>query len=400
MSFFFHILNSRNIFFLFHSVERDDFLVDEPAAFVESTFGHEYMEMWIVAHTLGKWMQHHVAEVIFFQKVKCRPVVIVLLVIWICLRFGACDLGFSLYTYTICIMHAEVEEWTKKARVASVGNYSALIDEAKEVLAQERALRADSGLVTLAPQAVRSVIVVGDIHGDMESLVHILISEEMEKADRIVFLGDYGDRGAKSVEVYYLLLRLKVSIRGKVIMLRGNHEGPMPVRPHDLPSLFIKRYGANGNTLYKKIKEFWGYLPHAVVVEGRYLMLHGGLPIKVFSAKDFGFAHETASSNFEEILWSDPVEGKGYFQSSRGAGMLFGEDITDKVLRVVGVKTLIRSHEACEGVKVQQRGRILTLFSRKGAPYSNTRAAYLLLDDNALREAKDAAELARAARVW
>ena len=28
-----------------HSVERDDFLVDEPAAFVESTFGHEYMEM-------------------------------------------------------------------------------------------------------------------------------------------------------------------------------------------------------------------------------------------------------------------------------------------------------------------------------------------------------------------
>jgi len=42
-----------------HSVERADFLVYEPAAFVESTFGHEYMELWIVAHTLGKWMQHH-----------------------------------------------------------------------------------------------------------------------------------------------------------------------------------------------------------------------------------------------------------------------------------------------------------------------------------------------------
>jgi len=42
-----------------HSVERADFLVDEPAAFLESTFGHEYMAMWIVAHTLGKWVQHH-----------------------------------------------------------------------------------------------------------------------------------------------------------------------------------------------------------------------------------------------------------------------------------------------------------------------------------------------------
>ena len=297
-------------------------------------------------------------------------------------------------------MHAEVEEWSKKAHVASVGKYSVVIDEAKEVLAQERALREDSGLVTLAPQAVRGVIVVGDIHGDMESLVHILMSEDMVKADRIVFLGDYGDRGAKSVEVYYLLLRLKVSIRGKGIMLRGNHEGPMPVRPHDLPSIFIKRYGAKGNTLYKKLKELWAYLPHAVLVEGRYLMLHGGLPRNIASIKDIAYAHESASSNFEEILWSDPVEGKGYFHSSRGAGMLFGEDVTDEVLRAVGVKALIRSHEPCEGVKVQQQGRILTLFSRKGAPYFNSRAAYLLLDENALREAKDAAELARGARVW
>ena len=298
------------------------------------------------------------------------------------------------------IMHVEVENWSKKACVASVGEYSALIDEAKVVLEQEIALREGSGLVLVVPQAVKGVIVVGDIHGDMESLVHILKAEDMEKADRIIFLGDYGDRGGGSVEVYYLLLMLKVSVREKVIMLRGNHEGPMPVRPHDLPSLFTKRYGAKGNTLYKKLKELWVYLPHVVLVEGRYLLLHGGLPRNVASIKDIAYAHETASSNFEEILWSDPVEGKGYFHSLRGAGMLFGENVTDKVLRAVGVKTLIRSHEPCEGVKVQQQGRILTLFSRKGAPYFNTRAAYLVLDENALREAKDAAKLVRDARIW
>ena len=297
-------------------------------------------------------------------------------------------------------MHVEVEKWSKKACVASVGEYSALIDEAKVVLEQEIALREGSGLVLVVPQAVRGVIVVGDIHGDIESLVHILKAEDMEKADRIIFLGDYGDRGEGSVEVYYLLLRLKVSVKEKVIMLRGNHEGPMPVRPHDLPSLFIKRYGAKGNTLYKKLKELWTYLPLAVLVEGRYLMLHGGLPRNVASIMDIAYAHESASRNFEEILWSDPIEGKGYFHSLRGAGMLFGEDVTEKVLRAVGAKVLIRSHEPCEGVKVQQKGRILTLFSRKGAPYFNTRAAYLVLDENALWEAKDAAKLVRDARIW
>jgi protein phosphatase len=174
----------------------------------------------------------------------------------------------------------------------------------------------------------------------------------------------------------------------------------MPVRPHDLPSLFIKRYGAKGNTLYKKLKELWTYLPLAVLVEGRYLMLHGGLPRNVASIMDIAYAHESASRNFEEILWSDPIEGKGYFHSLRGAGMLFGEDVTEKVLRAVGAKVLIRSHEPCEGVKVQQKGRILTLFSRKGAPYFNTRAAYLVLDENALWEAKDAAKLVRDARIW
>ncbi|MDL1959308.1 MAG: hypothetical protein LWX01_06645 [Deltaproteobacteria bacterium] len=50
---------------------------------------------------------------------------------------------------------------------------------------------------------------------------------------------------------------------------------------------------------------------------------------------------------------------------------------------------------------MNQGGKVLTLFSRKGSPYFNMRAAYLILDENALRETKDAEELARsAARIW
>ena len=303
-------------------------------------------------------------------------------------------------------MRAEVNGWVKKAFETSVEDFLALIEAAKGVLEKEKESREGSGLVCISPQAVKNVIVVGDIHGDMESLIHVWKDVEDLNADGIVFLGDYGDRGSESVEVYYLLLKLKVSEeKMKIIMLRGNHEGPpdLPVMPHDLPLLFSEKYGAEGEALYAEIKKLWEYLPYAVLVEGRYLMLHGGLPVNVTSIEDIAFAHEShpASSDFEEILWSDPVEGKGIFHSMRGAGRMFGEDITERVLRAVGVKTLIRSHEPCEGVEVRQGGKVLTLFSRKGSPYFNTRAAYLILDENALRDAKDAEELARsAARIW
>jgi protein phosphatase len=304
-------------------------------------------------------------------------------------------------------MQTEVEAWVKQAFTADVEEFSALINAAKNVLTREKESREGSGLVLIDPDAVRTVAVIGDIHGDIDSLAHILTDRDVENADRIIFLGDYGDRGTASVEVYHLLLTLKVSAGNseKIILLRGNHEGPpdMPVMPHDLPLFFSSIYGTRGRELYSRIKELWEFLPHAVLVPGSYMMLHGGLPAAITSIEEIAHAHEThpSTSSLEEILWSDPIEGRGYFMSMRGAGWRFGEDVTEAVLRAVGVKTLIRSHEPCEGVEVRQRGKILTLFSRKGAPYYNNRAAYLIVDEPILREARDATELARkAARIW
>ncbi len=62
---------------------------------------------------------------------------------------------------------------------------------------------------------------------------------------------------------------------------------------------------------------------------------------------------------------------------------------------MLGVKTLIRSHEACEGVDVRHDGKILTVFSRRGPPYHNSYAAYLKIDLS--EEAKDAYELSKMA---
>jgi predicted phosphodiesterase len=301
----------------------------------------------------------------------------------------------------------EVEAWVQQAFEASAEEFSALITDAIKLLREELRARNGSGMVRIDPYTVRSVAVIGDLHGDIESLKHILKQDEVATANQIIFLGDYGDRGDESVAMYSLVLTVKVLAgRGeRVILMRGNHEGPpdMSFRPHELPLFFVKRYGEQGKELYRALKELWAYLPYAVLITGRYMLVHGGVPCHVSSLDEIAHARDThpASSTFKELLWNDPIEANGCFESVRGVGMMFGKNTTNDFLRMAGVTAVIRSHHQCEGVEVSHDGTILTVFSRKGAPYYNTKAAYLFLDETTLREAQDANELAkRGARVW
>jgi protein phosphatase len=121
-----------------------------------------------------------------------------------------------------------------------------------------------------------------------------------------------------------------------------------------------------------------------VLIKERYIFLHGGVPSQATNVADIAYAHEKnpRQRHLEEILWSDPWEGmKGTIASPRGAGRLFGEDITNKLLKMLDVKALVRGHESSEeGYKTNHNGKVLTLFSRRGPPYQNRFGAYLRLD--------------------
>ncbi|MCW3135337.1 MAG: metallophosphoesterase [Canidatus Methanoxibalbensis ujae] len=310
-------------------------------------------------------------------------------------------------------------EWLHEASDVSADDFERILNESSKILSEERRRRLESGLIYISS---RRIMVVGDIHGDLESLSRIINDFFTYNVDKIVFLGDYGDRGDRSVEVYYTLLRFKMIVdasaeeehasetererkdeEARVILLRGNHEGPpdLPVLPHELPFFFGKKYGARGRRLYERVVALWDLLPHAVFVKcergGGYLLMHGGVPENTRSVEDIAYAHlrHPQTSDFEEILWNDPMEDEGCTFSMRGAGKRFGNDVTERVLRIINADTLIRSHEPCEnGYSIAHNGKILTIFSRKGAPYFNNHAAYLLLNSSALIKAKNAYELA------
>ena len=250
-------------------------------------------------------------------------------------------------------------------------------------------LNVSERLVKLEP--LGEALVIGDLHGDLDSLVSILKSsgftQKMTKRKDaiLIFLGDYGDRGEYSAEVYYAVLTLKLAFPEQIVLLRWNHEGPedLLASPHDLPMQFQFRFKEKWRTAYSKIRELFAYLYNAVLVEERYLMVHGGLSPNINSIRDLARAHmmHPTQEFLEDLLWSDPNDMvQEVLYSPRGAGKLFGKSVTERVLRKLNVKILIRGHEPCqEGFKINHDGKVLTLFSRKGSPYFNEYGAYLRL---------------------
>jgi Calcineurin-like phosphoesterase len=77
-------------------------------------------------------------------------------------------------------------------------------------------------------------IIMGDLHGDVRSLLYTLdeLNERKildgfrfrESKYRFIFLGDFTDRGAYGTEVLYTLFRLKMANPERVHFARGNHE--------------------------------------------------------------------------------------------------------------------------------------------------------------------------------
>jgi protein phosphatase len=181
-------------------------------------------------------------------------------------------------------------------------------------------------------------------------------------------------------------MTLKASFPERVVLLRGNHEGPddLLASPHDLPMHLHNKFGERSTEAYAKLKQLFDQLYNAVTIRESCILLHGGVPSQAKSIDDLAYAHvkHPKESHLEEILWSDPEESlKGTSPSPRGAGKLFGQDVTERFLKMMNAPILIRGHEPADaGFMVNHAGRVLTIFSRKGEPYFNSQGAFLQLD--------------------
>ncbi len=209
--------------------------------------------------------------------------------------------------------------------------------------------------------------IIGDLHGDLMTFRKIrnIIEKEYSKDDIIIFLGDYGDRGYYQVELYYELLSYFLKNSENIILIRGNHEfiEGLEVYPHDLPFHILRKFGYDkGKIVYQKIRELWEYLPFCCLVPNEFICMHGGPIVDSICIESY------KNPNYhqkEQILWNDPYEGLGYAPNPRGAGYLWGRDITENNLNTLNIKYIIRGHEKCDGIKYNHNRRVITVFSTK-----------------------------------
>jgi len=69
-----------------------------------------------------------------------------------------------------------------------------------------------------------SIMLIGDIHGNLNALEYVMQMREKLGYKKILFLGDYVDRGVQGTEVLKKLFQLKLREPENVFLLRGNHE--------------------------------------------------------------------------------------------------------------------------------------------------------------------------------
>ena len=91
-----------------------------------------------------------------------------------------------------------------------------IMDKVRQVLKQEANLLRVDG----------KVVIVGDVHGQFYDLVAMLrkLSNRSGPPNKILFLGDYVDRGNYGPEVALYLFVLKLKHPNDIFLLRGNHE--------------------------------------------------------------------------------------------------------------------------------------------------------------------------------
>ena len=293
-----------------------------------------------------------------------------------------------------------------------------VIDRAIKVMQLQREQHAIAGgqvnASMLDLQIPEKLVLIGDVHGDLKSLFKILDDIDFEEFlmnanNKIIFLGDYVDRGNDSIGVLYMICYLKQKYPDSIVLMRGNHEAPVefPFSSHDLPYRILQRYGEYwGRLIYhKKILKFFSLLTLTVVVENRLLLVHGGLPTRDIELitdfrKSIATAQDTHIRNsiMEEILWNDPWSNSSgkedWTHSKRGFGRLFGQEISKKWLKISETKVVVRGHQPCQGFKIDHDGMVMTLFSCK-EPYPKFRAGHLVISAPQLLSVRTGMELSR-----
>ncbi|KAG8348867.1 Plus 3 domain [Trypanosoma vivax] len=271
------------------------------------------------------------------------------------------------------------------------------------------------------------ITVFGDIHGNFADMAYFL--DKVVAFDDItlryttshlLFLGDYVDRGAFSLECVMYLFALKVISPSKVTLLRGNHESPEVNGDMDVYGYSSFKYQCldkfgreRGIDVWVAVNEVFQFLPVIADIDKKIFCVHGGLPqysggedkrLEILSDPSFPripVVQCTDTSNVaqrmmvNDLLWSDPappnhqLDKYGFGPNPRGPDIkTFGSRAVDMFCERYNYQYIFRAHqEKADGLRLSDNARVVTIFSTSDYAGHQNGAGCILVANGKMRMA-------------
>lgn len=269
------------------------------------------------------------------------------------------------------------DEYVTKSAQLSSEQISLVLDKVEIIL------RNEPTLLEIKPP----ITVCGDIHGQFHDLLHIFDLGGYPPQTNYLFLGDYVDRGFRSIETITLLFCYKILYPNNFYLLRGNHEFSEVNNRYKFSSEFQKYY--HSLDLWRRFNEVFTFLPLAAVIKKKIFCVHGGISPHLTSLKDIRNIKKpiefTGEGLVTDLMWaeSDPNIDE-WRVGDNGMSVCFGVTPLKRFIKKFGFKLICRGHQvANEGVEFPflPNKSFLTIFS---APQYrivyNNKAAFVSFD--------------------
>lgn len=240
-----------------------------------------------------------------------------------------------------------------------------LVRRASELMNKE------STCLSLSIESDERLAIVGDIHGSLpdlcainEKLVPKIFSEKM----KVVFLGDYVDRGPKGHTVVTALLCLKLCFPDRVFLLRGNHETVSMNSFFGYRPQVDESYGTESG-MFDTMTSLFATMPLCCLINKEIFCTHGGAPLRAdvcgeeINKRIPVRKVEMDDPLVSELTWSDPSQtpidgssgdGPAHTRPShRGVGLIYDYRAFQAWAKKHGIKKLFRAHEAIQPIGVR-----------------------------------------------
>eukprot|EP01059_Diplonema_ambulator_P028090 TRINITY_DN46800_c0_g1_i1.p1 TRINITY_DN46800_c0_g1~~TRINITY_DN46800_c0_g1_i1.p1 ORF type:complete len:894 (+),score=377.18 TRINITY_DN46800_c0_g1_i1:37-2718(+) len=247
------------------------------------------------------------------------------------------------------------------------------------------------------------LVIVGDLHGQLDDLLWILSEGTPSETTHYLFNGDFVDRGPEQCEVLLMLYALKVMYPQYVWLNRGNHEEKRVNIAAGKSGFMQTCVGQYSDVAFNQAIKSFRALPLGHVINNKIAVIHGGLPsdsnVTLKEMREINRFRDCPTSKkrgevppasredriFQALLWSDPRDLRSRWKgSSRGAGVWFSQEVTEEFLKKNGLVKLIRSHEVTsQGTRLWHDDKCLTVFSAsRYCGKDDNKGAYIVMLPN------------------